>query len=110
MVKIDDFVKATGSFLSAKDVIANPNVVFVITSEGRLVKSEKFNTEKLQVEGEFNKVSKTFDLSKTNARTVSEKLGVDTKTWIGHQLILETYKTKTSDGKMTDALNIREVK
>ena len=110
MVKIDDFVKAAGSFLSAKDVIASPTALFVITSEGRLVKSEKFNTEKVQLEGEYNKIPKTFDLSKTNARVISEKLGSDTKNWIGHSLLLETYRTKTSDGKMTDAINVREVK
>jgi hypothetical protein len=110
MANIGDFVKASGSFLSAKDVLATPTAVYVITSEGKLVKSEKFQTEKLQLEGEWNKVPKTFDLSKTNARTIAEKLGEDTIKWIGHQLILETYRTKTSDGKMTDAINVKEVR
>jgi len=110
MVNVKDFIKASGNFLSAKDVNAQPNVPFIIISEGKIIKSEKFQTEKLQIEGEFNKVQKTFDLSKTNARVIAEKLGEETKTWIGHQLILETYKTKTSDGKLTDAINVKEVK
>lgn len=109
MAKIDDFVKAGGSFLSAKDVISNPNSVYIITSEGKIVKSEKFNTEKLQLEGEFNKTPKTFDLSRTNARRIADKLGTDTKTWIGKTLLLETYKTKTSKGELVDAINIKQV-
>lgn len=107
---ISNFAKATGTYLNAKDVMATPNAVFVILSEGKVVKSEKFGNEKLQLEGEYDKVSKILDLSKTNARFISDKLGTDTKAWIGKQLILETYKTKTSDGKMTDAINVKDVK
>ena len=54
---------------------------------------------------------RTFDCSKTNARTIEEKLGTaDTSKWIGKHLVFETYKTKTSEGKLTDAVNVKEIK
>jgi len=47
-----------------------------------------------------------FDCSKTNARIIEASLGKDTKSWIGKQILLETYKTKTTEGKMTSAVNV----
>ena len=107
---ITNFAKASGSYLNAKEIMANPTVPFFILNEGQLVTSEKFKTEKLELEGEYNKAPKILALSKTNVRTISEKLGTDTKKWISPQLVLETYKTKTSDGKLTDAINVKEIK
>ena len=107
---ISTYTKAQGVFLKAENVKLHPTVPFIILSEGRMEKSAKFGTEKLRIEGEFNAEESIMDLSKTNARVVEKVLGSDTKRWIGHQLFFETYKTKTSDGKMVDALNVKEVK
>ena len=106
---VENFVKPTGMYLKAEDIKANPTAVFVIKTEGEMETSEKYGTEKLTVDGDFAGELKRFSLSKTNARTVSEKLGSDTSKWIGHKLSIELYKTKTSDGKMTDALNVAKV-
>jgi len=111
-MKITDFVKPQGSFLKAEEVIKNPNAQFVIVCEPLVVENE-FKGKKqnrLHVEGEFNKEPKIFDMSKTNARACAKILGDETAKWIGHILVLETYRTKTSDGKLTDAINIKEVK
>lgn len=83
---------------------------FTILHEGEFVKSEKFGNERLHISGEFNGTERTFDCSKTNAREITKKLSEDMKKWIGRQVFFETYKTKTSDGKMVDALNIINVK
>lgn len=109
-MEITDYTKSAGSFLKADDIKKNPNAVFVVSSEGVLSKSEKFGNMRLHVEGEYGGEQKIFDISKTNARFVAEKLGTDTKKWIGHSFVLETYKTKTSDGKLVDAINVKEVK
>lgn len=109
-MEIKDYVKATSSFLKASDIQANPTALFVITGEGTMVKSEKFGNEKLHIDGEFAGEKKTMDCAKTNARLIAEKLGDDTKKWIGHTVSFETYKTKTSDGKLVDALSVKEVK
>jgi hypothetical protein len=109
-MEITDYTKAAGMFLKADDVKKNPTAIFAVTSEGVLSKSEKFGNMRLHVDGEFGGESKTFDISKTNARAIADKLGSDTKKWIGHQFVLETYKTKTSDGKLVDAINVKEIK
>lgn len=106
---ISNFTKATGTFLKAETVKLHPTAVFIITSEGKLVKNEKFGGERVHVDGDFDKVEYVLDLSKTNARIVTNKLGNDTTKWVGHTLSLETYKTKTQDGKLVDAINIKEV-
>ena len=106
---VTKYIKQSGQFLKAKDVKDNPKAVFVILSQGEMVTSEKFGNERLHLEGEFAKEPKVFDCSKTNARVIETKLGSDTAKWIGKSLVLEVYRTKTSDGKMTDALNVIEV-
>jgi len=106
---VTKYTKQTGQFLKAVDVKDNPKAVFVILSEGVMVTSEKFGNERLHIEGEFASEPKVFDCSKTNARVIETKLGTDTKKWIGKTLVLEVYRTKTSEGKMTDALNVKEV-
>jgi len=103
------YTKQVGMFLKASDVKANPKAMFVITAEGEMVTSEKFGNERLHIEGEFAGEQKLFDCSKTNARFIEAKLGSDTKKWMGKALVLEVYKTKTSDGKMVDALNVKEI-
>lgn len=112
MAKITEFIKQSGQFLKAQDVIDAKVKEFVITGEGKVVDGEYKSkpTKRVHVEGELETKDFVFDMSKTNARLVSEKLGDDTSKWIGHILVLETYKTKTSDGKMTDAINVKEVK
>jgi len=110
MAKIDKFTEQKGLFLKADDIQKNPGVIFKITGEGLITKSEKFQNERLHIPGTFGKDEKTFDCSKTNARTIKEVLGDDTANWIGAELSFETYRTKTSDGKMTDAINVKQIK
>ena len=110
MVDIENFTKQKGMFLKADDIINNPKETFKVAEEGELVTSEKFGNERLHLPGTFAGEDKTFDCSKTNARTIQEVIGVDTKKLVGAELVLETYRTKTSDGKMVDAINIKEVR
>jgi len=107
---ITNYTKTSNSFLKAEDITKNPKAVFIITSEGKEVTNDKFGTTRVHVEGEFNRETKVFDLSKTNARFIATKFGEDTKNWIGKVLVLETYKTKTSDGKLVEAINVKEAK
>lgn len=108
---ISEYTKATGSFLKAEDVMAKPEAQFVITEGVELIPAEKskFGNERLHLYGEYDKEIKTFDCSKTNARAIAKELGSDTEKWIGARLKLELYKTKTSDGNLVDALNIKQV-
>jgi len=107
---IQEYTKATGNFLRADDVMQDAKKIFVITEEATLVTSNKYQTERCHIPGEFSAQKKVFDCSKTNARIITETLGTDTMKWIGKGLELETYKTKTSDGKMVDAINIKAIK
>lgn len=107
---INDFTKQQGEFLKASVIIANPSALFEITDEAVLVHNEKYDTDRLHIPVRQGETLYLFDCSKTNAKTISGKLGTDTKNWIGKFLSLETYKTKTSEGKMTDAINVKEVK
>ncbi len=107
---INDFVKQKGEFLKAEVVSKNPNALFEIVDEAKLVHNDKYDTDRLHIPLRYSEVEYVFDCSRTNAKTIAEKLGPDTKKWIGKFLILETYKTKTSEGKMTDAINVKSVK
>jgi hypothetical protein len=104
------YTKQTGTFLKADDIKKHPEAIFVILDEGEIVKSEKFGNERLHLSGEFNKEEKTLDCSKTNARAIEKVLGPESKKWIGKSLLLEVYKTKTSEGKLVDAINVKEVR
>jgi hypothetical protein len=111
MVNIDDFTQQKGMFLRADDVLNSPEKTFVITGESALVENEKFGGQRLHIPGTFHGEEKTFDCSKTNARTIVEALGTsETAEWTGVILVLETYRTKISDGRMVDAINVAEVK
>jgi len=111
MVNIDNFTKQTGMFLRADDVINSPEKSFVINGESSIVENEKFGGQRLHIPGMFNGEEKTFDCSKTNARTIVEAMGSsETSEWAGTILTLETYRTKISDGRMVDAINVKEVK
>ena len=111
-MKITDFVKPSGNFLKAEDVKTAKEPKFVITTEAEVVDNEYKGkvTQRLHVEGEMETKAYILDLSKTNARIVAKALGDDTAQWIGHYVVLETYKTKTSEGKLTDAINVKEAK
>ena len=98
----------TGSFLTAEEVKKGADKL-VITGEGEFV-TNKFGSERLHIPIEVNKEKKIFDCSKTNASIISDALGSDTKTWIGCIVYLETYKTKTNEGKLVDAINVKEAK
>lgn len=112
MVNLDNFTKANLSYIKPKDVKENPQEAFIIKSEPTLVESDYKGQKSVKVhcEGEYNKERRSIDLSKTNARTIAKALGAETKLWIEHQLIFEVYKTKTSEGTLTDAINVKEVK
>jgi len=108
---ISEYTKQTGSFLKAEDVINNPEALWEITAEGEIVISEKFGNTRLHLPVKSGNEEKIFDVSKTNARSIEDALKTkDTSKWIGKMLLLETYRTKTSDGKMVDAINIKEVR
>lgn len=107
---VTNWTKAAGSFLKPEDVKKNPNASFVIRDEGQFQKSEKFGNDQFLISGEYSGEEKIFTCSKTNARTIEKILGSDSKKWIGHSVTFELYKTKTSDGKLVDALNVATVK
>ncbi len=110
MVNIDEFTKQSG-FLRATDVSNSQEKSFVINGESSIVENEKFGGQRLHIPGTFNGESKTFDCSKTNARAIVEAMDTsETSEWTGAILTLETYKTKLSDGRMVDAINVKEAK
>ena len=110
-MEINEYTKQKGAFLKAEDVIANPAALWEIKDEGEMVVSEKFGNTRLHISIVCGTEEKTFDISKTNARTIENVLKTsNTKEWVGHLLVLETYKTKTSEGKLTEAINVKEVK
>jgi hypothetical protein len=106
---IKEYTKQVGSFLKAEDVKNAKMPIFIPTGEGIIKKNEKFGTDRIHVVGEFNGEERVFDMSKTNARVVEKKLGSDTSKWIGSEFVLDTYKTKTKDGKIVDVVNVKEV-
>ena len=110
-MEIKKYTKQQGAFLKAEDVNTNPEVLWEITAEGDLVTSEKFGNERLHLPVKCGDEAKIFDCSKTNARFIEALLKTsETKAWVGKFLILETYKTKTTDGKLVDAINVKLVK
>jgi len=106
---LKSFTKQSGTFLNAEIVKKYQNMVFIIKGEGELI-TNNFGEEKLRVPIMIGSEDYTFDMSKTNARTVEKELGSETVTWINKGLVLETYKTKTKEGKLVDAVNVKEVK
>lgn len=109
MAKIESFVAPTGNFLKAEHLKENPTIA-VVTGEAEIVHNEKYDVDRLHIPVEIEAKAFTFDCSKTNARTIAATLGDDTKNWIGKELMLEQYKTKTSDGAMVDAINVKGIK
>lgn len=105
-MKIDNFVKASGLFLKAEAVDKSPTKIFVPTSEAEVKPNERFGGERVHICGQMDETDYIFDCSKTNARTISAAVGTETSAWIGKKIKLETYKTKTSEGKMVDAINV----
>jgi len=105
MTDISEFTKQKGQFLSAEDVEDGAKAVIVGEAETIV---NKFDTERLHIPVEIDEEEYTFDSSKTNARTIADELDTsETKEWVGAVLELETYKTKTSDGNMTTAINVK---
>lgn len=105
---LQEYTKENASFLKASDVSENPAAVFHILNEGEL-KENKFGNKRLHLNGEFNGEPKTFDVSSTNARIIASYHGEESKDWIGKSIKLETYKTRTSDGKLVDAIAVAEI-
>jgi len=107
MADIKDYTKQLGSFLKAEHVA--PDKKFIIVEEATIEHNEKFNKDDLHIQLKSGEEEYTFNCSKTNARTIKDVLGENTIDWIGSLLSFETYKTKTSEGKMVDALNVKQV-
>jgi hypothetical protein len=108
MANISEFVKASGEFLKADNI--KGEATLKISGEALIVHNEKYDKDRLHIPVELEAKEYTFDCSKTNARTIKEVLGEDTSKWVGKEILIDTYKTKTSDGKMVDALNVKSVK
>jgi len=106
MVDIQDFTKA-GEFLRAENV--KDGAAATIIGVAEVVHNDMYDKDRLHIPVEITSKKYTFDCSKTNARTITETLGAETEKWVGKQLQLETYKTKTSDGKMTNATNVKNI-
>ena len=104
-MNISNFTKQQGEFLKAEHVGKEATVKII--GEAEIVHNEKYDTDRLHIPVKLSEKEYTFDCSKTNARTIQEKLGEDTKDWVGKEIVLEIYKTKTSEGKMTDAINVK---
>ena len=105
---ISTYVASTGEFLKA-DTIRDGDVA-IITGEAQIVHNEKFNVDRLHIPIEIETKAFIFDCSKTNSRVIAETLGEDTLKWVRKQIVLEKYRTKTSDGKMVEAINIKEIR
>jgi|TARA_Y100000310_G_scaffold342241_1_gene444522 hypothetical protein len=108
-MEINEYTKPQGQFLKAKDVEASPTKMFVPLEEGTMVENEKFGGQRLHVKGEMDGAEFTFDMSKTNSRIVAEKLGTETKQWVGKRFALEIYKVKVSSGDFVNAINVAGV-
>lgn len=109
-MEISEFTKQQGEFLKAEIVDQSKDALFEIVGEAAINHNEKYDTDRLWIPVKLGEKEYTFDCSKTNARAIEAKLGNDTKNWVGKFLSLETYKTKTSDGKLVNAINVKEVK
>lgn len=108
---VESFTKQQGEFLKAEVVIENPKTLFEIVGEALVEHNEKYDTDRLWIPLKLGEKEYTFDCSKTNARAIAKEIGTTkTENWVGKFLLLETYKTKTSDGKLTNAINVKEVK
>jgi len=107
MADIKNYTKQVGAFLKAEHVA--PDKKFIIVNEAIIEHNEKFNKDDLHVHLKYEEEEYTFNCSKTNARTIKDVLGENTNDWVDSSLVFETYKTKTSEGKMVDALNVKEV-
>lgn len=107
MAKLTEFLKQTGEFLKADIVKQQPKGVIFGKSE--IVHNEKYDTDRLHIPLKIADKEYTFDCSKTNARTIASVLGEDSDAWLNAELEFEVYKTKTSEGKMTEAINVKAV-
>ena len=109
MANISDFTKG-GAFLKADDIKSKPNEKFKITGEGKTEKSEKFGNMRLKIPGMFGVDEKVFDCNKTNARAIEKALGTsETDQWIGAELLFDIIKTRLSDGKIVDSLDVKSI-
>lgn len=108
MTDIAEFIKQQGEFLKA-DLIKDGTIAKIV-GVATSVHNEKYDTDRLHIPVIIEGKEYTFDCSKTNARTIASVLGTETENWKDAELVLETYKTKTSEGVMTKAINIVSVK
>jgi hypothetical protein len=106
---IKELTKQQGMFMKAEDVKANPNAEFKITSEGEFVDNERFKKRDFHLKGTWNDEERILNCNKTNARIIEARLGSNSANWVNKTLKLETYKTRTTDGKLVDSINVADV-
>lgn len=104
---ISSLTSLTGNFLKAENVKNAENGAWKISGESKIIEN-KFKIMRIHVPLTYGDNEFIFDCSKTNAKKISEELGNETKHWINNFLHLSIYKTRTSDGKMTDAINVEK--
>jgi|19_taG_2_1085344.scaffolds.fasta_scaffold08664_7 hypothetical protein len=104
-MEISEYTEQKTQFLKADDLqIGN---IWKITGEGEMM-VDGFGNNKLHIPLECNDSQKLFSCNKTNARTIQESLGKETKKWIGREMKIGTYKSKI-DGNMRDVLSVDEI-
>lgn len=104
---ITEFTKQQESFLKADDVKSSPTKIFVPTGKVEM-KTNSFGSQRIHIFGQMDGHDHIFDCSKTNARIISSLYSNNTDNWIGKQITLELYKTKTSEGKLVEAISVKE--
>ena len=109
MATIDEFIRPASSFLKADDVGKNPEELFTITEEPKVIHNEKFGKDRLRIKGTFLHEERTLDCGKNNAREIVSILGNDLRTWVGRELMLNIIKVQTKDG-LKDSMFLKQVK
>jgi len=104
-MEISEYTEQKTQFLKSDDLQIGS--VWTIIGEGEFL-IDGFGKERLHLPLECGEDKKLFSCNKTNARTIQEALGNETKNWLGKKLKIGTYKSKI-DGNMRDVLNIEQV-
>ena len=107
---ISNFTKQQGEYLKAENLKQAKEPVVKISGEAEIVHNEKYDVDRLHIPVLLDGKEFIFDCSRTNARAIAKTLSEDTSKWKDKEIVLEIYRTKTSEGQMTDAINVKSVK
>ena len=92
MVNVKEYGEAKGKYLSGDNIKASPSTLFTITEDSKIENQEQFNSrDRLMIPGIWIEEELTFSCNQTNANIIREKLGDETKEWIGAKLKLGTH-------------------